>query len=179
MNRHRLEPVAEPPVEVLEGSRVAARAGSGKAMILLAGRTRRRRNGGCEGGNSSGRAEHLFGGHRRGQHRKVRGGGRLGIEMSAAPGERRLDGASGERQAASGARDRVSGSSGGQAPSPGPPNVHPDVPVVDRRGRLSSTAHCQRLFPGLGRGDSAPYPRASPPSILSRVKTEELQNVEL
>src|SRR3954452_17118690 len=89
MEGDRLEPVAEPPVEVLKGQRVAARAGSGKAMIVLAGRTRRHRSDGREGGNSNGRAEHLFGGHRRGQQRKVRGGGRLGIGML---GGERLDG---------------------------------------------------------------------------------------
>src|SRR3954453_13994245 len=32
-------------------------------------------------------------------------------------------------------------SSGGQAPSPVPPNVHPNVPCLDRRGRLSSTGY--------------------------------------
>src|SRR6476619_3354776 len=97
MERNRLEPVAAPPVEVLERRRVAARAGSGKAMSLLAGRTRRRRSDGREGGNSSGRAEHLFGGHRRGQHGKVRGGG--GLETKSL-------------------RWRAGLSSGGQAPSP-------------------------------------------------------------
>jgi hypothetical protein len=71
METDRLQPVAEPAVELLERRCLPRRTRPGDAVVLLTRRARRRGNG-REGGGGSGRAEHLVVGHRRVQSGKVR-----------------------------------------------------------------------------------------------------------